>query len=224
MYCHSIEESLHMSQTEQRNSIVAAARATVVERLNRGSSGNVSARSGGGFLITPSGVPSVEIGFDQVAAMDMAGHAEGPLPPSSEWRIHRDIYRARPEIGAVVHVHSPFAVSLACLRRGIPAFHYMVAVAGGMDIRCAGYATFGTQALSDNVLAALEGRRACLMANHGLVVVGDDPARAVALAVEVESLCEQYWRASLMGEPMLLSDAEMAEALEAFKGYGQFAR
>lgn len=213
-----------MTMTDLRTAVASASRATVIEGLNRGSSGNVSARSGDGFLITPSGLPSAEVLPEQVVAMDMAGGAEGALPPSSEWRIHRDIYRSRPEVGAIVHVHSPFAVSLACLRRGIPAFHYMVAVAGGQDIRCSGYATFGTQALSDHVLAALEGRRACLMANHGMVAVADSPAKAVALAVEVESLCEQYWRASLLGTPVLLGDAEMAEALEAFKGYGQFAR
>ncbi len=214
---------MRMNETDLRNAVSAASRTTVLEGLNRGSSGNVSARFGEGLLITPSGLPSAEIRPDQVVEMDWSGHASGVLPPSSEWRIHRDIYRARPEVNAVVHVHSPFAVSLACLRRGIPAFHYMVAVAGGADIRCAGYATFGSQGLSDRVLAALAGRKACLMANHGLVAVGDSLARAVALAVEVESLCEQYWRASLMGEPVLLSEAEMGEALEAFKGYGQQA-
>jgi L-fuculose-phosphate aldolase len=213
-----------MSERNLRNAVAAASRSTVVERLNRGSSGNVSARLGEGFLITPSGWPSAEIEADQVVAMSLEGVAESALPPSSEWRIHRDIYRARPDVGAVVHVHSPFAVSLACLRRDIPAFHYMVAVAGGSDIRCAGYATFGTQALSDEVLVALAGRQACLMANHGLVTVADNLTKAVALAVEVESLCEQFWRASLMGEPVLLSEAEMSEALTAFKGYGQFAR
>lgn len=211
-----------------RENVAAAARRTVDEGLNRGSSGNVSARHGGGFLITPSGLPAPAIRPEQVVALDMAGD---PLPgsgagalPSSEWRIHRDIYRARPEVGAVVHAHSPFAVSVACLRRDIPQFHYMVAVAGGRDIRCAGYATFGTQALSDRVLEALADRRACLMANHGMVAVADDLDSALALAVEVEALCEQYWRASLLGEPVLLTEAEMSEALERFQGYGRYAR
>lgn len=213
-----------MNETDQRNAIVAASLATVTAGLNRGSSGNVSARFGAGFLITPSGLPAAEIRPDRVVTMTMTGQADGPLPPSSEWRIHRDIYRARPEAGAVVHVHSPFAVSLACLRRDIPSFHYMVAVAGGTDIRCAAYATFGSQALSDHVLTALAGRKACLMANHGMVVMADNLTKAVALAVEVEALCEQYWRALLLGEPVLLSSAEMAEAMAAFKGYGQFAR
>lgn len=209
-----------MDKQALRRAVARASRATVAERLNRGSSGNVSARCDSGFLVTPSGLPSASIEPEQVVYVDLDGHALGALPASSEWRIHRDIYRARPEANAVVHVHSPFAVSLACLRRGLPAFNYMVAVAGGKDIRCADYATFGTQALSDHVLVALRDRQACLMANHGLVALGNDVERAVALAVEVESLCEQFWRASLLGEPVLLSDAEMDEVLIRFTSYG----
>lgn len=210
-----------MHEAELRIRLAAAARATVSEGLNRGSSGNVSARCGEGFLITPSGLPSTGLAAEQMVFMDMEGCCQPDLPPSSEWRIHRDLYRARPEVHTVVHAHSPFAVSLACLRRGIPAFNYMVAVAGGKDIRCAEYAIFGSQVLSDHILRAMSGRRACLMANHGLVAVGADLDQALALAVEVEGLCEQYWRASLMGEPVLLSDAEMDAVLERFKGYGQ---
>jgi L-fuculose-phosphate aldolase len=209
-----------VTELELRAAVAETSRQTVAERLNRGSSGNVSARCGNGFLVTPSGLPSDAIRPEQVVAVDMAGQATGDLPPSSEWRIHRDIYAARPEANAVVHVHSPFAVSLACLRRAIPPFHYMVAVAGGANIRCADYAIFGSQDLSDHVLAALDGRRACLMANHGLVAVGRTLDLALALAIEVESLSEQYWRASLMGEPVLLSEAEMAEALAKFAHYG----
>lgn len=213
-----------MSELQLRAAVADASRMTVEQGLNRGSSGNVSARHGNGFLVTPSGLPSASIRPEQIVAMTMEGEARGELAPSSEWRIHRDIYLARPEVGAVVHVHAPFAVSLACLRRDVPPFHYMVAVAGGRDIRCGGYATFGSQALSDLVLAALADRRACLMANHGMVALGRDPEQAVALAVEIESLCEQYWRASLMGEPVLLSEAEMDEALAKFQGYGQLSR
>lgn len=210
-----------MDETSLRNAVAQASRSTVAERLNRGSSGNVSARCDNGFLVTPSGLPSADIQPDQVVRMAMDGSHAGRLPPSSEWRIHRDIYQARPEVNAVIHVHAPFAVSLACLRRDIPPFHYMVAVAGGADIRCAGYAMFGSQALSDRVLEALADRRACLMANHGLIAIGRNLTLALALAVEVESLCEQFWRASLMGPPVLLSDAEMAEALDKFAHYGQ---
>ena len=209
-----------MDEITLRHTITETARRTVAERLNRGSSGNVSARFGDGFLVTPSGLPADAIEPGEIVAVDLAGHPTGALPPSSEWRIHRDIYRARPDVNAVIHVHSPFAVSLACLRRGIPAFHYMVATAGGHDIRCCDYATFGSQALSDHVLAALADRRACLMANHGMVAVGRTLELALALAIEVESLCEQYWRASLMGQPVLLTGTEMDEALAKFAHYG----
>lgn len=202
-----------------RGQVAAISAATVHERLNRGSSGNVSVRAGTGFLITPSGLPSADITPEQVVAMDAEGRWTGAWKPSSEWRIHRDLYAARPDIGGVVHVHAPFAVSLSCLRRPIPPFHYMIAVAGGTTIPCADYATFGTQALSDHIFAAMGDLRACLMANHGLVAVGRDLAQALAIAVEVEALCEQYWRACQIGAPVLLSDAEMAAALAAFKDY-----
>ncbi len=210
-----------MSEPERRAALAATAGQTVSQGLNKGASGNVSIRLGEGFLITPSGLPNDTLQADQMVVVDMAGQSSGSLRPSSEWRIHRDIYRARPEVEAVVHAHSLHAVSLACLRRDIPAFHYMVAAAGGKDIRCAAYATFGTQALSDAVLAALQDRRACLMANHGQVAVGVSLDAALSLAVEVEELCAQYWRATLMGEPVLLDDAEMDAVLERFKHYGQ---
>jgi L-fuculose-phosphate aldolase len=211
-----------MNESDLRAALTEAARQSVRQGLNKGSSGNVSVRLREGLLITPSGLPNDTLEPAQMAFVDMKGQASGSLKPSSEWRIHRDIYRARPEVSAVVHAHSPHAVSLSCLRRDIPAFHYMVAAAGGKDIRCAGYATFGTQALSDLVLVALQNRRACLMANHGLVAVGASLDAALALAVGVEELCAQYWRAKLMGEVVLLSDAEMDEVLERFKDYGQW--
>ncbi|NWG40173.1 MAG: class II aldolase/adducin family protein [Hydrogenophilaceae bacterium] len=210
-----------MNESDLRAALTATTRQTVTHGLNKGSTGNVSVRYGEGFLITPSGLPNDTLEPEQMVFVDMEGQASGSLKPSSEWRIHRDLYQARPEANAVVHAHSSYAVSLSCLRRGIPAFHYMVAAAGGKDIRCAGYATFGTQELSDAVLIALENRRACLMSNHGLVTVGASLDAALSLAVEVEELCAQYWRASLVGEPVLLSDAEMDEVLEKFKHYGQ---
>jgi L-fuculose-phosphate aldolase len=209
-----------MNESELRAMLAQTARRTVERGLNSGASGNVSVRLRDGFLVTPSGLAGDVIRPEQLVFVNMNGQPGGALRPSSEWRIHRDLYRARPEVNAVVHAHSPHAVSLACLRRGLPAFHYMVAAAGGKDIRCAEYATFGTQALSDAALAALEGRRACLLANHGLVAVGSSLERALGLAVEVEDLCAQYWRACLMGAPVLLSDAEMEEVLERFKDYG----
>ena len=199
--------------------VAECARRSVSLGLNRGTSGNVSARSLEGFLITPSGRDMTELAAVDMAPVDMEGRAPEGLKPSSEWRFHRDIYAAFPEAGAIVHAHSPFAVALACLRRDIPAFHYLVAMAGGVDIRCARYATFGTQALSDAILEALRDRRACLMANHGLVAWGRDLAGALALAVEVEALCGQYLCCLQAGEPVLLSDAEMAEVLEKFRDY-----
>lgn len=210
-----------MNESELRTALAETSRQAVSRGLNSGTAGNVSVRLRDGLLITPSGLAGDALRPVQMVFMDMEGSASGELRPSSEWRIHRDIYRARPEVNAVVHAHSPHAVSLACLRRGIPAFHYMVAAAGGKNIRCAEYATFGTQGLSDAVLAALQGRRACLLANHGLVAAGGSLDAALALALEVEELCAQYWRASLMGPPVLLSDAEMDEVLERFKDYGQ---
>jgi L-fuculose-phosphate aldolase len=210
-----------MNEAELRAALTEIARQTVSQGLNKGSSGNVSVRLHDGFLVTPSGLPNDALQPGQLVIVDMDGQATGNLKPSSEWRIHRDIYRARSEVHAIVHAHSPHAVSLSCLRQDIPPFHYMVAAAGGRDIRCADYATFGTQALSDAVLAALQDRRACLMANHGLVAVGASLSAALSLAVEVEELCAQYWRARLMGKPVLLSNAEMDEVLERFKHYGQ---
>lgn len=210
-----------MSESALRAALADTAREAARQGLNPGASGNVSVRCGDGFLVTPSGLPNEALDADQMVFVSLDGTAHGTLKPSSEWRIHRDLYHAHPEFAAVVHAHSPYAVSLACLRRDIPPFHYMVAAAGGRDIRCAAYATFGTQALSDAVLAALDGRRACLMANHGQVAAGASLGAALALALEVEALCAQYWRASLMGEPVLLDDAEMAVVLERFRSYGQ---
>ena len=205
--------------------MIATALAMNDAGINRGKSGNVSARwrddGFDGFLVTPSALPYAQTLPEDIAAVSLAGDAHGPRPPSSEWRFHRDIYAHRADAHAVVHAHAPFATSLACLRRGIPAFHYMVAVAGGHDIRCAPYATFGTQALSDNVLGALAGRSACLMANHGLIAIGRSLDAALALAVEVETLAEMYWRALQIGEPVLLSEEEMQVVLGKFASYGK---
>jgi L-fuculose-phosphate aldolase len=148
----------------------------------------------------------------------------GKREPSSEWRFHRDILATRPDVGAVVHTHAMFATTLSCLRRGIPAFHYMVAMAGGDSIRCAPYATFGTQALSDHAVKALKGRKACLLANHGMIAVGGTLAEAMALAVEVETLAAQYWRALQVGKPILLPKAEMRRVLAKFATYGHQAK
>jgi L-fuculose-phosphate aldolase len=198
-----------------------------MERLgiNQGTSGNVSARYREGFLITPSGVPARELDERQIVwlPLDVADDADilRVERPSSEWRIHRDILRARGEIHAVVHTHSIAATALAIHGRDIPALHYMVAAAGGKSIRCAPYAVFGSQALSDHALAALDARRACLLAHHGVIALGVNLARAVWLAHEVEVLAKQYLLALQIGAPPLLSDEQMDEVLEKFKSYGK---
>ena len=192
--------------------------------LNRGTSGNCSVRVESGLLVTPSGIPASDLTADAMVIVADDGTWAGDIAPSSEWRIHRDAYRHRPDLGAVVHTHSTHAVAMACLRRDIPPFHYMVAVAGGSVIRCADYALFGTEELSRNAMAALGDRRACLMANHGLLALGATVPAAIALAVEVEALCEQYLVACSAGEPVLLDDAQMAQALARFATYGRPAR
>jgi L-fuculose-phosphate aldolase len=204
---------------ELRLAIIATARAMNARGINRGTSGNVSARVEGGFLVTPSALPYDRTEADDIVFVDPDGVPTGRRKPSSEWRFHRDIYVARPDAHAIVHTHSSFATTLACLDRGIPAFHYMIAVAGGDDIRCAPYATFGTQALSDHAVRALEGRKACLLAHHGMIALGDSLDAALALAVEVEVLAEMYWRAVQVGEPTLLPPDEMRAVLAAFVGY-----
>lgn len=189
--------------------------------LNRGSSGNIGVRSDDGFLVTPSGVPAGEMASADMVAMDFSGNVLGAGKPSSEWRFHRDILVARPEINAVVHTHSMFATTLACQHREIPPFHYMIAVAGGDTIRCAPYALFGSQELSDHALLALQQRNACLLANHGMICLGRDLEQALALALEVETLCQQYWCVLQLGAPQLLSDTQMQQVLERFKTYGR---
>ena len=202
-----------------RLAVVQTARRMNALGINRGKSGNVSARIDGGFLVTPSALPYDETDAEDIVAVDEQDGARGRRKPSSEWRFHRDIYAARNDAAAVVHTHSPFATTLACLDRGIPAFHYMVAVAGGSDIRCAPYATFGTQQLSDFAVQALNGRKACLLAHHGMIAIGESLKKALALAVEVETLAEMYWRALQIGEPRVLDEHEMREVLARFAEY-----
>jgi L-fuculose-phosphate aldolase len=192
----------------------------MAERLYTGTSGNVSCRTGEGFLVTPSGLPCDELGPADLVEVGLDGASRGRWQPSTEWRIHRDLYRARPEIGAVVHTHSTFATALACLRRSVPAFHYMIAKTGGPELRCARYATYGTEALSRNVLAALAGRQACLLANHGLVAVAPELGAARRLAGEVELLSAQYLFARAAGRPVVLSAREMTVVAKKFAGYG----
>jgi L-fuculose-phosphate aldolase len=202
--------------------LVSASRQLVELGLNRGTSGNCSVRcpeNADSFYITPSAIPVNELSSSSMVAMSLDGGLLNGGKPSSEWRFHRDIYAVRNDVQAVVHAHSPFATSLACLRKDLPAFHYMVAVAGGDSIRCAPYRIFGSQALSDVVIDALKGRKACLIANHGMISVGSSLADALSLAVEVEALCEQYLRALSVGEPVILSAREMIDVCESFANY-----
>jgi L-fuculose-phosphate aldolase len=207
-------------ETILRQALVAASLELVASGFNRGTSGNIGVRCGAQVLVTPSGVPARRLKPASMVLLAPDGQVVGPGRPSSEWRFHRDILAARPDVNAVVHVHSPFATTLACLGLEIPPFHYMIAAAGGTTIRCAPYALFGTQELSDHALAALRDRKACLLANHGMIALGRDLQQALAVCTEVESLCEQYWRARQLGEPRHLSDQEMRLVLEKFKTYG----
>jgi L-fuculose-phosphate aldolase len=204
-----------------REAMVATARRMNTSGLNQGTSGNLSQRVEGGFLLTPSGMNYETLTPEDLVVMRFDGTHDGRRKPSTEWQLHRDLLQARPDVGAVLHSHSMFSTTLACLRRGIPAFHYMVSAAGGTDVRCAEYATFGTPELARHMMVALEGRKACLLANHGLVAVGADLPAAYKLAVEVETLAAMYWRALQVGEPVLLDEAEMARVFEQFRGYGQ---
>ncbi|WP_370452506.1 class II aldolase/adducin family protein [Corallococcus sp. CA054B] len=204
-----------------REAMVATSRRMNTSGLNQGTSGNLSQRVEGGFLLTPSGMNYETMTPEDLVLMRFDGSHEGHRKPSTEWQLHRDILQARPEVGAVLHTHSMFSTTLACLRRGIPAFHYMVSAAGGTDIRCAEYATFGTPELARHMMVALEGRKACLLANHGMVAMGGDLAAAWKLAVEVETLAAMYWRALQLGEPVVLDDAEMERVFQQFRGYGQ---
>lgn len=206
---------------ELREAVVASCRELARKTLARSASGNVSVRRDAKyFLVTATGAACESLEAKDITLVNFDGRWFGQRRPSSEWRIHRDIYRARPDVGAIVHTHSMNATALACTGQGIPAFHYMVARAGGSDVRCAPYCTFGTQELSDAALEALTGRQACLLANHGVIALGEDLDAAVRLAEEVEILAAQYGAAVRLGEVQVLDEAEMARVLEKFRTYG----
>jgi len=212
-----------MDHEDLRRAIVDGCHALEAQGLNRGASGNVSVRACGEMLITPSGVAYDRLAPEMVAGMPLSepdGRWSGPMKPSSEWRFHRDLLRARPDLNAVVHTHAPFCTILSILRRPIPAIHYMMAAFGGVDIRVAPYATYGTAALSAHVVAAMDGRNGCLMANHGMVVGGPDLTRALWLAGELEALAHQHYHALALGGGHILSDADIADAAKGFASYG----
>ena len=209
--------------SKERAALLDAAHAMNRSGLNQGASGNLSIRIDDGFLVTPSGVDYERCTPDSMVTVGMDGNWQGDLKPSSEWRFHRDIYCARPEAKAIVHAHPHWCTTLACLNLEIPPFHYMIAMAGGNTLRCANYATFGTQQLSDNILTALADRKACLIANHGMVAFHDSLEKALSLAVELEHLAQVYCQCKTLGEPVILDDAEMDRILDKFKTYGNRA-
>jgi L-fuculose-phosphate aldolase len=195
--------------------------------LNHGASGNCSCRDKEGFLITPTGVDNSKLTTDMMVRMNLSDdlpQPESKYQPSSEWQFHQAILEKYPEINAVVHTHSVFASSLSVLGQDIPAFHYMIAVAGGDSVRCAPYAMFGTKELSDNILEAIQDRKACLLSNHGLVAVGKDLNEAFNIAEEVEHLSRLFVEAKKIGEPLLLSDRQMAEVLDRFNSYSRWVK
>lgn len=216
-----------MNELELRQSIIDACRSMNATGLNQGTSGNISIRHGDRMLITPSAIPYAEMTPDMIVSMEIGGDAtawDGPKRPSVEWPFHRDILRARPDIGAVVHTHSTFATILAMARKPIPACHYMIAAFGGHDVRVCDYARYGTQELSDNVLKAMAGRSACLMANHGMIATGSNLDKAMWAAVELETIAKQYYYATLIGGAVILPEEEIAGVLKGFASYGLQAK
>ena len=192
--------------------------------LNQGTSGNLSARFGAGMLITPSAIAYDQLNPEDIVYMNLDGTYEHRLACSSEWRFHRDVYLAKPEVNAVVHAHPTYCTALAIRHMEIPPLHYMIAVSGGNSIRCAGYHTYGTQELSEAAVQALQGRTACLLANHGMIATGSNLAKAMWLAIEVETLAHQYVISLQLGGPKLLPDEEIARVVEKFKNYGLKAK
>jgi L-fuculose-phosphate aldolase len=221
VYEDKLSMEVRMKYPALRREIIAACQEMNRRGINQGTSGNISARVAEGLLITPSGVAYDEMTPDDIVMMRPDASHVGRLTPSSEWRFHHSIMATRPEVGAVVHSHAMFATTLSCLGLEIPAVHYMIAAAGGSNIRCVPYITYGTQELADAALKALDGRNACLLANHGMIAVGPTLKKAMWLAVEVETLAAQYWRALQIGKPNILTDAQVQTVIDKFKTYGQ---
>ncbi len=203
-----------------RGEIIRTCLAMEERGINQGTSGNVSARWNDGLLITPSGLAYATMAPEDIIFLTMDGTAHGPHAPSTEWRFHLDIMRERADVDAIVHAHPPYLTGLSMLNKDIPAVHYMIAAVGGPSVRCAPYATYGTEELSRNALAALDGRMGCILANHGVIACGANLGKALWLAREMETLAQQYTIAVSVGTPVVLSDAEIANVIEKFKSYG----
>ncbi len=213
---------MSVSEKDLRREIVARCREMNASGINQGASGNISARFGARMLISPSAVPYDEMEPEMIAsvALDDESDWRGPLKPSTEWRFHLRLLRERPEANAVLHSHSTYCTALAIARREIPACHYMIAAFGGTNVRCAGYATFGTEELADLAIAAMRDRTACLLANHGMIVLGESLAKAMWRAIELETIAKQYVLSLQIGGPVVLPDAAIEQTLEKFAGYG----
>ena len=208
------------NEREKRQSIIDACRSMNALGINQGTSGNISLRHDSGLLITPTSVPYETMQPEQIVFMGLDGSFDPTQRPSSEWRFHLDILKARPEINAVVHAHPPYSTILAIMGLEIPPIHYMIACAGGDSIRCAPYATFGTQELSEHAVRALEDRLACLLEHHGMIAIGPSLSKAMWLAVEREALARQYYGCLQIGTPRLLPKAEIKNVLGRIAGYG----
>jgi L-fuculose-phosphate aldolase len=208
------------TELEVREEIIRVCLRMVELGINQGTAGNVSVRDGSHFFVTPSGIAYDRMTPDQIAVMDYAGRYWGPHPPTTEWRFHREIMRRRPDAGAVIHTHSIYSTAVACLRRDIPALHYYVAVGGGPTVRCATYATYGTQELAENAIEALAGRTACLLANHGMIVIGTTLSETLKRTFDLEVLARQYIYAAQLGEPIILPDDEIERVRLKLYSYG----
>ena len=215
------------AELELRSEIVARCREMNGAGINQGTSGNVSTRFEGRMLISPSAVPYDQLTPESIASMPLESDKEdwdGPLAPSTEWRFHHKLLRSRGNAGAVVHAHPTYCTTLAIARKTIPACHYMIAAFGGNNVRCSRYATFGTEELSQHALEAMEGRTACLLANHGMIAIGEDLADAMWRAIELETIARQYYHSLLIGGPVLLSDADIEDTAKGFASYGHQPR
>ena len=210
-----------MTSQDLRQSLIDASLDAEAQRINTGTTGNMSVRIDGGMLITPTGIPPKKLKPETIVPMDLDGNWSGDIRPSSEWALHSAIYKARPEVQAVVHAHPDHCVALSCARLDLPAFHYMIAGFGGDDVRCSRYATFGSPELADVTVEALENRTACLLANHGMVAIGATLAEAYGRALKLETLARQYMLCRSFAEPVLLTENDLVGVKQRYKTYGR---
>jgi L-fuculose-phosphate aldolase len=212
---------MDMTSQDTRQSLIAASLDAETQRINTGTTGNMSIRVDGSMLITPTGIPPRKLKPEMIVPMDFDGNWSGDIKPSSEWALHSAIYKARPEVQAVVHAHPDHCVALSCARRDLPAFHYMIAGFGGDDVRCSRYATFGSPELAEATVEALEDRTACLLANHGMVAIGATLPEAYGRALKLETLARQYMLCRSFAEPVLLSQSDLIGVKQRYKTYGR---